>query len=178
MYNGHLPGCHNSACTTKEEATLGALKRIRFFDMPSKVIIVTGASRGIGYAVTKHLLEGSHNVVLVSRTKSELEALKARYPSQVEYLAGDLTDFSVRVPTATYGHAAAVNPRLFSDVSQIAPKVTDLAVKAFGRLDGIVINHGVLSPMKKIVDSNADDWRQLYDANVFSALALVNTGPP
>ncbi len=64
--------------------------------MPSKVIIVTGASRVIGLAVAKHLLQAMHQVVLVSRTQTELEALQKQYPSQVAYLAADLTDFDVR----------------------------------------------------------------------------------
>lgn len=70
------------------------------------------------------------------------------------------------------------SPASVSDATQVAQQVTDLAVKAFGRLDGLVINHGVLSPMKKIIDSDVDDWRRLYDANVFSALALVTNQPP
>ena len=65
--------------------------------MPSKVIIVTGASRGIGLAIARYLLEASHKVVLVARTASELENLKSRYPSQVEYLTADLTDLDVSV---------------------------------------------------------------------------------
>lgn len=64
--------------------------------MTSKTIIVTGAGRGIGLAISEYLLKKSHKVVLVSRTQSELEAIKKQYPSQVEYLAADLTDFQVR----------------------------------------------------------------------------------
>lgn len=64
--------------------------------MSSKTIIVTGASRGIGLAISKYLLQKSHKVVLVARTESDLEALKKQYPSQVEYLAADLTNFDVR----------------------------------------------------------------------------------
>lgn len=64
--------------------------------MVSKTIIVTGAGRGIGLAISKYLLQKSHKVVLVARTQSELEALKKEYPAQVEYLAADLTDFDVR----------------------------------------------------------------------------------
>lgn len=64
--------------------------------MPAKTIIVTGAGRGIGLAISQYLLTKSHKVVLVARTESELEALKKQYPSQVEYLAADLTDFQVR----------------------------------------------------------------------------------
>lgn len=54
-----------------------------------------------------------------------------------------------------------------------AHRVTELAVLTFGRLDGVVINHGVLNPMTRIANSSIEEWKQLYDANVFSALALV-----
>jgi NADP-dependent 3-hydroxy acid dehydrogenase YdfG len=59
--------------------------------MESKVVIVTGASRGIGLAVAESLLAASHKVVLVSRSAEQLQKLKERYPSQVAYLAADMT---------------------------------------------------------------------------------------
>lgn len=64
--------------------------------MASKVIIVTGASRGIGLAVAQSLLNASHKVVLVSRSTKQLEKLKERFPSQVAYLGADLTVTDVR----------------------------------------------------------------------------------
>ncbi len=63
--------------------------------MESKVIIVTGASRGIGLAVAKDLLSRSHKVVAVARTQSGLEELKGLYPSQVQYITADLADLEV-----------------------------------------------------------------------------------
>jgi NAD(P)-dependent dehydrogenase (short-subunit alcohol dehydrogenase family) len=63
--------------------------------MTSKVIIITGASRGIGLAVAQFLLRHRHKVVLASRSKDQLESLKQQYPEQVEYVTGDLADFSV-----------------------------------------------------------------------------------
>lgn len=62
----------------------------------SKVIIVTGASRGIGLCIAQHLLAHKHKVVLIARTAAPLAALKAQFPDQVEYSTVDLTDFSVR----------------------------------------------------------------------------------
>ena len=59
--------------------------------MVSKVIIVTGANRGIGLAVSDYLLNHSHKLVLVSRSTDQLEVLKEQFPSQVEYLAADMT---------------------------------------------------------------------------------------
>ncbi|KAK3695415.1 hypothetical protein B0T22DRAFT_105372 [Podospora appendiculata] len=117
--------------------------------MAPKVIIVTGASRGIGFAVATYLLKASHNLVLVSRSESELQQLKKQFPSQVEYLAADLT------------------------VDENAAKAAQLALKAFGKIDGVVINHGVLSPITRLEDASIEDWKTLYDANVFSALALT-----
>lgn len=51
--------------------------------------------------------------------------------------------------------------------------MTELAVKTYGRLDGLVVNHGALSPMKRIADSTPEEWSKLYDANLFSAVAFV-----
>ena len=60
-----------------------------------KVIVVTGASRGIGLAIANYLLKASHRIVVVARTVEPLESLKLQYPNQVEILAVDLSDFSV-----------------------------------------------------------------------------------
>ena len=56
--------------------------------------------------------------------------------------------------------------------SQVAPKVIEAALKAFGRIDALVVNHGVL-PISRIAESSAEEWRQAYDINVFGSLALV-----
>lgn len=68
----------------------------------SKTIILTGASRGIGLAIAKHLLEAKHNVFLVARSREPLEQLKGQYPGQVEFLAADLADFEVRTQWTIY----------------------------------------------------------------------------
>ncbi|ROT41000.1 NAD(P)-binding protein [Sodiomyces alkalinus F11] len=122
--------------------------------MSSKVIIVTGASRGIGLAIASYLLKASHNVVLAARSSDQLEALKKSYPNQVEYVAGDLGNL------------------------EIPPKVAELAVKAFGRIDGVVINHGVLTPVTRLENASVEEWRKAYDINVFSGLALVKAALP
>ena len=64
--------------------------------MASKVVIVTGASGGIGLAVAKHLIANSHKVILVARRQGPLEELKAAHPEQVDYVAADLDNYSVK----------------------------------------------------------------------------------
>lgn len=61
----------------------------------SKVFIVSGASKGIGAAVTRYLLSQQHKVVLTARSADLLESVKAAHPGQVEYVAGDMTDPTV-----------------------------------------------------------------------------------
>lgn len=61
-----------------------------------------------------------------------------------------------------------------SDDEQASQKATQLAISKFGRLDGMVINHGALSPMTRLADASVEEWKRLYDVNFFSALALVS----
>ncbi|KAJ8124203.1 hypothetical protein ONZ43_g18 [Nemania bipapillata] len=120
----------------------------------SKVIIVTGASRGLGHAISRVLLRDSHKVFLVARSEDELRQLKTEYGDAVEYMSADLADLKV------------------------APEVVNSTLKAFGRIDGLVINHSTLSPITKLFDSDADEWRRAFDVNVFSAVALVKESIP
>lgn len=62
----------------------------------SKVVIVTGASRGIGLAIARSLLTSSHRVVLTARSEGPLAEVKAAHPGKVEYVAGDITDTEVK----------------------------------------------------------------------------------
>ncbi len=55
---------------------------------------------------------------------------------------------------------------------QIASRIVQVAVKAFGKIDGVVINHGVLNP-GKLSDVSLEEFRHVYDVNVFSYLAIV-----
>lgn len=61
----------------------------------TKVFIVTGASKGIGAAVANYLLGQSHKVVLAARSGDLLESVKKSHPTQVEYIAGDMTSSDV-----------------------------------------------------------------------------------
>ena len=49
------------------------------------------------------------------------------------------------------------------------------ATKAFGKIDGIIVNHGVLDPLTKIAGGDAEAWRKSYDINFFSAVGLVRS---
>jgi len=100
------------------------------------------------------LLGQKCNVVAVARSNDPLQKLQKEYPEQVKPLVGDLADFS------------------------IGKKAVDLAKSTWNRLDGLIVNHGVLNPVKRIADANAEDWRECFDINVFSAVAIIKEALP
>lgn len=64
--------------------------------MVSKVVILTGASRGIGLASAHWLLKNGHKVLAVARSEDALRQLKGQYPEgQCETLTADLGDLTV-----------------------------------------------------------------------------------
>ncbi|KAF8338830.1 short-chain dehydrogenase [Cantharellus anzutake] len=126
--------------------------------MSSKVIIVTGASRGIGLAVVKILLDSKGaNVVAASRTITpELQSLADAHPNSLKVVQGDLANASVSLQT----------------VSE--------AISAFERLDGIVFNAGILEPLGRIAskDISVDSWKSLFDINFFAVVQMLKDGIP
>ena len=115
----------------------------------SKVVILTGASRGVGWAIAHYLLQRSHRLVVVARSEQPLRELEKQYSGQVIVLTGDLADFS------------------------LGSKAVELAKSYWQRVDGLIVNHGVLDPVKRIADSSAEEWRTAFDVNFFSAFAIA-----
>lgn len=105
---------------------------------------------GIGLAITKHLLDHSHNVVVLARSEDVLEKIQAQYPQQVRVVVGDMSNLA------------------------LAQKAVDVTIQEFGRVDGIVINHGVLVPVKSVADCDIEAWKHNFDVNFFSAVAFVS----
>ncbi|ORY14801.1 hypothetical protein BCR34DRAFT_585557 [Clohesyomyces aquaticus] len=125
-------------------------------DPQEKVVIVTGASRGIGLAISQRLLSSpnTHKLVLLARTHSALDALHYQYPDQVEVLAGDVSDIG------------------------FAPRAVEVAVERWGRVDAVVVNHGVLDPVAKVGESDVESWRRGFDVNFFSGVGLIQAALP
>lgn len=55
----------------------------------------------------------------------------------------------------------------------LGKKAVDLALREFGQLDGLIVNHGVLPPITRVADSKLDEWKYCFDINFFSAVAIV-----
>ncbi|MBB2909790.1 NAD(P)-dependent dehydrogenase (short-subunit alcohol dehydrogenase family) [Streptosporangium becharense] len=125
--------------------------------LSGRVAVVTGASKGIGLAVTRTLLEEGAQVVAASRGSSpELDALAG--PDLV-HVPADLTD-----PEA---------PGL----------VVARATEVFGGLDILVNNAGgpppgVSLPRMSFLTPTDDDWRAMFEFNLFSAVRAIRAAIP
>jgi NAD(P)-dependent dehydrogenase (short-subunit alcohol dehydrogenase family) len=125
-------------------------------ELNGRVAVVTGASKGIGLAVVRTLLDNGARVVATSRNRS----------SELDALDGDL----LHVP------ADLMDPR--------APaEVVARAAETFGGLDVLVNNAGGPPPGTRLprfgfLGLTDDDWREMLDFNLLSAVRACRAAIP
>src|SRR5580698_10151592 len=121
-------------------------------ELTGKVIVVTGASSGIGAATVRLLHEAG-----------ALPVLAARRGDRIEELARQL------------GGALAVRTDV-TDGSDIR-RLTDLALDRYGRIDGLVNNAGVAlhEPLDTL---DLDRFSSVLDLNVISVVAMTQAVLP
>lgn len=115
----------------------------------SKTILVTGGSRGIGRAVA-HLAGARHWRVGVNYTSHEAAARDT--VAEVERLGGQA--IAIRGDVAVEADVIA----LFATLEQ-----------AFGPLDGLVNNAGIVAPSSRLVDMSLERLRQVFDTNLLGS---------
>ena len=121
-----------------------------------KVIVITGASSGLGEAAARHLSAAGASVALGARRGARIEALAA------ELNAGG-------------GRALAVA----TDVthSEQVKRLVDTAVERYGRID-VMINNAGLMPHSPLERLKLDDWNRMIDVNVKGVLYGIAAALP
>jgi len=109
----------------------------------NKVAIITGAGKGIGKATSIELWKQGYFIILISRTRSDLEKLK-KFLIRADYFVCD-----VRF------------------VSQVKKVVTTVA-KKYGRID-VLVNNAGLWYHKKIEDTSEAEYNEMIDTNLKGA---------
>jgi NAD(P)-dependent dehydrogenase (short-subunit alcohol dehydrogenase family) len=116
------------------------------------IALVTGASRGIGYATALALARAGAHVVAVARTVGGLEEL----------------DTAIRAG----GGSATLVPLDLKDAAGIARLAAALAER-YGRLDVLVGNAGVLGPLSPLGHVAQSDWDEVIAVNVTANWHLI-----
>jgi gluconate 5-dehydrogenase len=117
------------------------------FDLTGRRALVTGSSRGIGYALARGLAEAGADVVLNGRDRDSLERAAA---------------------TLTAVAGRPVDTALF-DVTDAG--AVEAAAQSLGRVDVLVNNTGV-QHREPMLDVSADNFRRVVDTNLTSAFLV------
>ncbi|MBJ7602743.1 MAG: SDR family NAD(P)-dependent oxidoreductase [Candidatus Dormibacteraeota bacterium] len=120
------------------------------------VVLVTGASSGIGEATALAFSQLGAAVAIAARRAERLEALAARLReegSKVLVVTADATDESQ------------------------AQEAVERTVSEFGRLDTLVNNAGVML-LGPVVGAPVDEWRQMVNINLLGLLYCSNAALP
>jgi gluconate 5-dehydrogenase len=123
------------------------------FSLDGRVALVTGASRGLGYAMAEALAEAGATVVLNSRHADTLEAA-----------ARKLRDRGLKIETAVF------------DVTEqkVSRAVVEAIVGQLGSLDIVIANAGV-THRAALTEWKAEDWDRMLATNVTSCFFLAQS---
>ena len=125
-------------------------------NIQGKVVVITGASSGLGEATARRLSAEGATVVLGARRTDRIEAL-----------ASELTQAG--------GKALAMATDV-TDSEQVKALV-DAAVQAYGRVD-VMLNNAGLMPHSLLERLKIDDWNRTIDVNIKGVLYGIAAALP
>ncbi|WP_404298556.1 SDR family oxidoreductase [Halomonas sp.] len=117
-------------------------------EINGKVVIITGASSGLGEATAHRLAKGGAKLVLGARREERLEALRDAIVEQGGEAIYRVTDVTDREQVEALATAAK---------------------EAYGRIDVLVNNAGVM-PLSPLDQLKVDEWEQMIDVNIKGVL--------
>ena len=123
--------------------------------LADRVIMVTGASRGIGAALSKGAARLGAKVVMLARTVKDMEAIADEIVAENK-LEPSLVPFNLE--------AAGVD-----DYATVAGALE----QNFGRLDGLILNAGQLGDLCPLSDYDPVTWAKVFQVNVHSQVLLL-----
>lgn len=123
-------------------------------DLSDKVIVIMGASSGMGAATSRRLAQDGATLVLAARRLDRLQAIKDEFP------AANITVFQADV----------------TNYDQVK-SVIDETVRRFGRIDVLDNNAGIM-PGSPLVAGQRDDWQRMIDINIEGVLNGIAAALP
>jgi 3-oxoacyl-[acyl-carrier protein] reductase len=124
--------------------------------LQNKVALITGASAGIGRACARALASEGAKLVVTARRQERLEQLLAetrKLGAEGTFVIGDARE------------------------EQTARQCVAQAMSTFGRID-ILINNAGVGHYKNLVDTSADDYDEMMDANMRSSFLFARHAVP
>ena len=126
-------------------------------DHSGRIILVTGASRGIGYATAKHLAAAGAHVIAIARTQGGLEDLD----DEIKAAGGQCT----------------LVPMDLKDGDSI-DRLGKALHERFGKLDGLLLNAAQLGDITPLPHTKPADWDSVISVNLTSSYRLIRALDP
>ena len=117
-------------------------------NVENKVIIITGASSGIGEETARVLAANGAKVVLSARREDKLKKLADEIGGNAAYLASDVTSLE--------------------DMNAVVA----LAKEKFGKVDAVFANAGIM-PARNMSELKVKDWNAMIDINIKGVLNVM-----
>jgi len=118
--------------------------------MKEKVVIVTGASSGIGEATSRMLVQNGAKVMLVARREGNLKKIKTELGENANYYVADVSNHS--------------------EMLEMAKKT----ISTFGTVDVLVNNAGIM-PLSLISSRRVSEWEATIDVNIKGVLYGIDS---
>ncbi|MBQ4901172.1 SDR family oxidoreductase [Paenibacillus sp. Marseille-P2973] len=125
-------------------------------EINGKVVLITGASSGIGEATAKLLASRGAHVVMGARRVERLKALASLIEAE--------------------GGSVAYQQLDVTNIDQMQ-EIIHLAQSRFGRVDVVVNNAGVM-PLSPLSALKVDEWNRMIDVNIRGVLHGIAAGLP
>lgn len=125
-------------------------------NITGKVVVITGASSGMGEATARDLATKGAKVVLGARRTDRLDAIVA----DIAKAGGE-------------AHAVATDVTKLDDVRGLV----DAAVERFGRID-VIFNNAGLMPLSPLESLRIEEWDRMVDVNVKGTLYGIAAALP
>ena len=115
----------------------------------NKVMLITGATSGVGKALAEHFYKKNYKLILVGGSKVKVDNQSKKFKKNTLYLCADLTK------------------------SKDIKRIVSESITKFKRIDILIANAGLYEP-DKIISGNPDRWDRVISVNVTSVFRLVN----
>lgn len=122
--------------------------------MQGSVVVITGASRGIGAAAARVFAAAGARVALLARSTGAVEGLAQEIGPQAMALGCDVAD------------------------AQAVQAAVDAVVARWGRLDVLINNAGVIDPIARLTEADAADWGRAIDINLKGVFHGIRAAVP
>ena len=118
--------------------------------MKEKVVIVTGASSGIGEATSRMLVQNGAKVMLVARREGNLKKIKTELGENANYYVADVSNHSEML------------------------EMSKETISFFGSVDVLVNNAGIM-PLSLISSRRVSEWEATIDVNIKGVLYGIDS---